>query len=72
MEHISQETRSHFLQEMDKMKPNKGLLSRQLRKMADRAEDAFDKIWLKHQKGEVTFEQWKEALNKWLTIEKIT
>ena len=52
------------------MKPNN--LPRQLRKMADREADKFDQVWLLHEKGEATFQEWKRALNKWLSIEKIT
>tara|TARA_R100000656_G_scaffold118140_1_gene91720 strand:- start:2244 stop:2363 length:120 start_codon:yes stop_codon:yes gene_type:complete len=39
--------------------------------MADRLADEFDEIWLKYEKGEVSFQQWKKSLNKWLKAELI-
>jgi len=42
-----------------------------IRKMCNRLADEFDDIWLKHSKGEATFKQWKQALDKWLKAEQI-
>ena len=42
-----------------------------IRKMANRLADQFDEIWLKYEKGEATFNQWKQALEKWLKAECI-
>ncbi len=72
MVNISDKTRKYY---SDKIKslPSKAGTNPDLhiRKMANRLENEFDEIWLKHEKGEATFAQWKQSLNKWLTAELI-
>ena len=39
--------------------------------MSRRLHKEFDEVWVKHEKGEATFDEWKKSLNKWLQSELI-
>jgi hypothetical protein len=42
-----------------------------IRKMAQRNQEEFDEIWIKHREGKATFKEWETALDKWLNSELI-
>ena len=44
---------------------------RHLRKKRKRLSDEFDKIWVRYNKKEATYNQWINALDKWLKVERI-
>jgi len=69
---ISKETRKYYSDQI-KALPSKAGTNQDyhIRKMTNRLADEFDEIWIKHEKGEATFQQWKQALNKWLKAELI-
>jgi len=39
--------------------------------MRKRLQEEFDAVWVRYEKGEVTFDVWEKALNKWLQAESI-
>ena len=39
--------------------------------MEKRLHENFDKVWVKCNNGEATFEEWEKALNDWLEVNKI-
>jgi hypothetical protein len=39
--------------------------------MRKRLSDEFDKIWVRYNKKEATYNQWINALDKWLKVERI-
>ncbi len=44
---------------------------RHLRKMRNRLSDEFDKIWVRYNQNKATYNQWINALDKWLKVERI-
>jgi len=44
---------------------------RHLRKMRKRLSDEFDKIWVRYNQNKATYNQWINALDKWLKVERI-
>lgn len=69
---MDQKLKDHFTDRMSTLPPNAGVnRDYHVRKMADRLCNEFDDIWLKCEKGEATFNQWKQALDKWLKAECI-
>jgi|TARA_R100001530_G_scaffold72347_3_gene51124 hypothetical protein len=72
MVNISHKARKYYSDKINSLPPNAGKnQDYHIRKMADRLADEFDEIWLKYEKGEVSFQQWKKSLNKWLKAELI-
>lgn len=72
MLNISKKTKDHYSQAIKALPPHAGTNNDyRIRKMANRLADEFDEVWLKHEKGEATFKQWKQALDKWLKAELI-
>jgi hypothetical protein len=51
--------------------PDKKPLDYRMKRMAIRLQEEFDKVWLRHEKGDVTFDDWKKSLDKWLKSELI-
>ena len=39
--------------------------------MSLRLHEEFDKIWIKYNNNEATYDQWNKALDKWLSSERI-
>jgi hypothetical protein len=42
-----------------------------IRKMAQRNQEEFDEVWIKHREGKATFKEWETALDKWLNSELV-
>ena len=70
MESISNKTRKHYFKAMEKI-PSKPSSDYRIRRMAKRLQGDFDKVWLRYEKGDVTFGEWEKSLNKWLQAELI-
>jgi hypothetical protein len=39
--------------------------------MRNRLSDEFDKIWVRYNQNKATYNQWINALDKWLKVERI-
>jgi hypothetical protein len=70
MENISAKTLNHYFSKI-KLMPDKKPLDYRMKRMAIRLQEEFDKVWLRHEKGDVTFDDWKKSLDKWLKSELI-
>ena len=70
MENISNKTKSHYFKATEKIK-NKPTMDYRIRRMRKRLQEEFDAVWVRYEKGEVTFDVWEKALNKWLQAESI-
>ncbi len=70
MLHTSKNLKKIYLEAIKDLdiKVNKPL---NLRRMEKRLHENFDKVWVKCNNGEATFEEWEKALNDWLEVNKI-
>lgn len=67
---ISKKTKSHYFDRISSM-PDRFNMDYRMRKMAKRLHEEFDKIWLRYENGDATYEEWDKALDKWLKSELI-
>ena len=44
---------------------------RHIRHMRDRLAEEFDEIWTKYNNNKATYNQWEQALDKWINAELI-
>lgn len=70
MVNTSIKTQSHYFKKIWQM-PDKSPLDYRMKRMASRLHEEFDKVWVQHEKGKATFEEWEKSLNKWLQAELI-
>ena len=68
MKPTSQELKKIYLKRIEKIKPTTPKTPF-LRKMRDRLCEEFDEVWIKYEKNQATYDQWKKALDKWLSAE---
>ena len=70
MKRTSKDLRKIFLDKTNNMEYNFEK-SRGVRNMSLRLHEEFDKIWVKYNNNEATYDQWNKALDKWLSSERI-
>ena len=70
MENISNKMKKHYFKAMGKIK-NKPTMDYRIRRMRKRLQEEFDAVWVRHEKGEGTFDVWEKSLNKWFDAESI-
>ncbi len=72
MKHTSKELKKIFLDRTEKLPSNAGKGGdRNIRKMRKRLHDEFDNIWIRYNENKATYNQWQQALDKWLKAECI-
>ena len=72
MKHTSKDLKKIFLGRIEKLPSNAGKGGdRIIRKMRARLHDDFDKIWVRYNNNKATYNQWQQALEKWLKAECI-
>ena len=59
------------LKNMDHDKWNNQSQERHIRHMRKRYHEEFDKIWVKYNNNQATYQQWEKALDLWLNSELI-
>jgi len=69
---ISDRTRKYYSKKIKEMPRDAGSSKDfRIRRMCNRLADEFDEVWLRYERGEVTFGAWEKSLNKWLQAEVI-
>ena len=59
------------LQEIDDDRVNNQSMDRGLRHLRKRNWEEFDEIWIKYNNNKATYNQWEQALDKWISSELI-
>ena len=59
------------LQEIDDDRVNNQSMDRGLRHLRKRNWEEFDRIWVKYNNSQATYQQWDHALEKWLRSEEL-
>ena len=74
MKHTSKDLQKIFLDKTSKITNEifrNRSRERHLRNMRNRLHDDFDKIWVRYNNNKATYNQWQQALDKWLKVECI-
>jgi len=59
------------LQEIDDDRVNNQSMDRGLRHLRKRNWEEFDRVWVKYNNNQATYQQWDHALSKWLRSEEL-
>ena len=59
------------LQEIDNDRVNNQSMDRGLRHLRKRNWEEFDRVWVKYNNNQATYQQWDHALEKWLRSEEL-
>ena len=70
MKPTSQELKKIYLDRISKVNP-KVPKTPYSRNMTRRLWEEFDEVWIQYENNKATYEQWKKALDKWLSAEII-
>ena len=69
---MKKDLKQHYLDRTSKMPDDTGgSLDRNIRVMRKNAHGDFDKVWVKYNNNEASFDEWEFALEKWLKLELI-
>jgi hypothetical protein len=74
MKHTSKDLQKIFLDKTSKITNeifSNRSRERHLRNMRTRLHDDFDTIWVRYNNNKATYNQWQQALDKWLKVECI-
>ena len=59
------------LQKIDDDRVNNQSMDRGLRHLRKRNWEEFDRVWVKYNNNQATYQQWDHALSKWLRSEEL-
>jgi len=71
MKPTNQELNKIYLEKTKNINSNYFTTSYLMRHMIERNWNKFDEIWIKYKQNKATFEEWENALDKWLKSEQI-
>ena len=70
MKRTQKDLKKIFLNKLNNTKV-KSIQDRGMRKMTERLHEEFDMGWVKYNNNKATYQEWENALDKWLNAEEI-